>query len=98
MPTPSQAVRPPCSFVLLLGGLFLAYHMGVFILAGVRLPIMLVGFTVPLDGLLVGYGLATCLKLPVAQRRTVSIEVGANESSIVLETGYISSIWALKDQ
>ncbi|XP_055294356.1 P3 protein [Moschus berezovskii] len=77
-------VIKPFSFVLLLGGLFLAYRMGVFILAGVRLPIVLVGFTVPLVGLLVGYGLATCLKLPVAQRRTVSIEVGVQNSLLAL--------------
>ncbi|XP_004443402.1 PREDICTED: P3 protein [Ceratotherium simum simum] len=77
-------VIKPFSFVLLLGGLFLAYRMGVFILAGVRLPIVLVGLTVPLVGLLVGYGLATCLKLPVAQRRTVSIEVGVQNSLLAL--------------
>ncbi|KAM4818885.1 P3 protein [Thomomys bottae] len=74
----------PFSFVLILGGLILAYRMGVFILAGVRLPIVLVGFTVPLVGLLVGYGLAMCLKLPVAQRRTVSIEVGVQNSLLAL--------------
>lgn len=77
-------VIKPFSFVLLLGGLFLAYHMGVFILVGVRLPIVLVGFTVPLVGLLVGYSLAMCLKLPVAQRRTVSIEVGVQNSLLAL--------------
>uniref|UniRef100_A0A8C0E1G9 P3 protein n=1 Tax=Balaenoptera musculus TaxID=9771 RepID=A0A8C0E1G9_BALMU len=77
-------VIKPFSFVLLLGGLFLAYHMGVFILAGVRLPIVLVGLTVPPVGLLVGYCLATCLKLPVAQRRTVSIEVGVQNSLLAL--------------
>nr|XP_060499111.1 P3 protein isoform X5 [Panthera onca] len=77
-------VIKPFSFVLLLGGLFLAYRMGVFILAGVRLPIVLVGLTVPLVGLLVGYCLATCLKLPAAQRRTVSIEVGVQNSLLAL--------------
>nr|CAO77899.1 solute carrier family 10, member 3 [Mus musculus] len=77
-------VIKPFSFILLLGGLFLAYHMGVFILVGVRLPIVLVGFTVPLVGLLVGYSLAICLKLPVAQRRTVSIEVGVQNSLLAL--------------
>ncbi|XP_059536259.1 P3 protein isoform X3 [Myotis daubentonii] len=77
-------VIKPFSFVLLLGGLFLAYRMGVFILAGVRLPIVLVGLTVPLVGLLVGYCLAMCLKLPVAQRRTVSIEVGVQNSVLAL--------------
>uniref|UniRef100_A0A8C5V4T8 Solute carrier family 10 member 3 n=2 Tax=Microcebus murinus TaxID=30608 RepID=A0A8C5V4T8_MICMU len=77
-------VIKPFSFVLLLGGLFLAYRMGVFILAGVRLPIVLVGLTVPLVGLLVGHCLATCLKLPVAQRRTVSIEVGVQNSLLAL--------------
>lgn len=74
----------PCSFVLLLGGLFLAYRMGVLILAGVQLPIVLVGLTVPLVGLSVGYCLAMCLKLPVAQRRTVSIEVGLQNSLLAL--------------
>ncbi|XP_055964720.1 P3 protein isoform X1 [Sorex fumeus] len=74
----------PFSFVLLLGGLFLAYRMGVFLLAGVQLPIVLVGLTVPLVGLLVGYCLAMCLKLPVAQRRTVSIEVGMQNSLLAL--------------
>lgn len=77
-------VIKPFSFVLLLGGLFLAYRMGVFILVDVRLPIVLVGLTVPLVGLLVGYCLATCLKLPVAQRRTVSIEVGVQNSLLAL--------------
>ncbi|XP_045141468.1 P3 protein [Echinops telfairi] len=77
-------VIKPFSFVLLLGGLFLAYRMGVFILAGVRFPIVLVGLTVPLVGLTVGYCLATCLKLPVAQRRTVSIEIGVQNSLLAL--------------
>lgn len=77
-------VIKPFSFVLLLGGLFLAYRMGIFIMAGVRLPIVLVGLTVPLVGLLVGYCLATCLRLPVAQRRTVSLEVGVQNSLLAL--------------
>ncbi|XP_006900029.1 PREDICTED: P3 protein [Elephantulus edwardii] len=78
-----QAIKP-FSFALLLGGLFLAYRMGVFILEGVSLPIVLVGLTVPVVGLLVGYCLATCLKLPLAQRRTVSIEVGVQNSLLAL--------------
>ncbi|XP_077001019.1 P3 protein [Tamandua tetradactyla] len=77
-------VIKPFSFVLLLGGLFLAYHMGVFILVGVSFPIVLAGLTVPLVGLLVGYCLARCLKLPEAQRRTVSIEVGVQNSLLAL--------------
>nr|ACO95354.1 solute carrier family 10, member 3 (predicted) [Dasypus novemcinctus] len=77
-------VIKPFSFVLLVGGLFLAYHMGVFILVGVRVPIVLAGLTVPLAGLLVGYCLARCLKLPEAQRRTVSIEVGVQNSLLAL--------------
>ncbi|XP_010637103.1 P3 protein isoform X1 [Fukomys damarensis] len=77
-------VIKPFSFMLLLGGLFLAYRMGVFILVGVRLPIVLVGLTVPLVGLLVGYCLAICLRLPVAQRRTVSLEVGVQNSLLAL--------------
>ncbi|XP_037678023.1 P3 protein [Choloepus didactylus] len=77
-------VIKPFSFVLLLGGLLLAYHMGVFILVGVSFPIVLAGLTVPLVGLLVGYCLARCLKLPKAQRRTVSIEVGVQNSLLAL--------------
>lgn len=83
-------VIKPFSFVLLLGGLFLAYHMGVSILVGVRLPIILVSLTVPLVGLLVGYCLATCLRLPVAQRRTVSLEVGVQNSLLALAVVQLS--------
>lgn len=74
----------PFSFALLLGGLFAAYRMGLSILAGVRLPVVLAGLTVPPVGLLVGHGLASCLKLPEAQRRTVSIEVGVQNSLLAL--------------
>lgn len=77
-------VIKPFSFLLLLGGLLLAYRMGVFILVGVQLPIVLVGLTVPPVGLLVGYCLAVCLKLPVAQRRTISMEVGVQNSLLAL--------------
>ncbi|XP_061470143.1 P3 protein [Rhineura floridana] len=74
----------PFSFTLIIGGLFMAYHMGAFILANVQLPIVLAGITVPLFGLLLGYLLAYCVALPGPQRRTVSIEVGVQNSLLAL--------------
>ncbi|XP_028567479.2 P3 protein [Podarcis muralis] len=74
----------PFSFTLIIGGLFMAYHMGAFILANVQAPIVLAGVTVPLFGLLLGYLLAWCLALPGPQRRTVSIEVGVQNSLLAL--------------
>uniref|UniRef100_A0A8D0B0H3 Solute carrier family 10 member 3 n=1 Tax=Salvator merianae TaxID=96440 RepID=A0A8D0B0H3_SALMN len=74
----------PFSFTLIVGGLFMAYHMGAFILMNVQPPIVLAGVTVPLFGLLLGYLLAWCLGLPGPQRRTVSIEVGVQNSLLAL--------------
>ncbi|XP_067403017.1 P3 protein [Emydura macquarii macquarii] len=74
----------PFSFTLILGGLFMAYHMGAFILADVRPPVVLAGLTVPLFGLLLGYLLASCLQLPGPHCRTVSIEVGVQNSLLAL--------------
>nr|XP_060619244.1 P3 protein [Anolis sagrei ordinatus]XP_060619245.1 P3 protein [Anolis sagrei ordinatus] len=74
----------PFSFTLIIGGLFMAYHMGAFILTNVQPPIVLAGVTVPVFGLLLGYFLAWCLRLPGPQRRTVSIEVGVQNSLLAL--------------
>ncbi|XP_053144467.1 P3 protein [Hemicordylus capensis] len=74
----------PFSFTLIVGGLFMAYLMGAFILANVQLPTVLAGVTVPIFGLLLGYLLAWCLGLPGPQRRTVSIEVGVQNSLLAL--------------
>ncbi|KAM7134308.1 LOW QUALITY PROTEIN: P3 protein [Macrochelys suwanniensis] len=73
----------PFSFALILGGLFMAYHMGAFILADVRPPVVLAGLSVPLFGLLLGSP-AACLRLPGPHRRTVSIEVGVQNSLLAL--------------
>ncbi|XP_048343132.1 P3 protein [Sphaerodactylus townsendi] len=74
----------PFSFTLIVGGLFMAYHMGAFILAHVKPPTVLAGVTVPVFGLLLGYLLAWCLGLPGPQRRTVSIEIGVQNSLLAL--------------
>lgn len=74
----------PFSFALIVGGLFMAYHMGAFILTNVQLSTVLAGVTVPIFGLLLGYLLACCLRLPGPQRRTVSIEVGVQNSLLAL--------------
>ncbi|XP_044299507.1 P3 protein [Varanus komodoensis] len=74
----------PFSFTLIIGGLFMAYHMGAFILENVQPAIVLAGITVPIFGLLLGYLLAWCLGLPGPQRRTVSIEVGVQNSLLAL--------------
>lgn len=74
----------PFSFILIVGGLFMAYHMGAFILVNVQPPTVLAGITVPIFGLLLGYLLAYCLKLSGPQRRTVSIEVGVQNSLLAL--------------
>ncbi|XP_038603931.1 P3 protein [Tachyglossus aculeatus] len=74
----------PFSFLLILGGLFLAYRMGASILADVRPPVVVAGVTVPLFGLLAGHVLASCLKLATPHRRTVSLEVGVQNSLLAL--------------
>ncbi|XP_069501327.1 P3 protein [Ambystoma mexicanum] len=74
----------PFSFMLIVGGLFMAYQMGAFILADVRPSIVLAGVSVPLFGLVLGYILARCLGLVLPHRRTVSIEVGVQNSLLAL--------------
>ncbi|KAE8295769.1 P3 protein Solute carrier family 10 member 3 [Larimichthys crocea] len=48
------ALIRPFSFVLIVGGIFMAYQMGASILANVKPQIVAVGVTVPLLGLIVG--------------------------------------------
>lgn len=84
------ALIRPFSFVLMVGGIFMAYQMGAFILANVRPQIVAVGLTVPLLGLLVGAALARLAGLPPAQRKTVSIEVGVQNSLLALAVMQLS--------
>ncbi|XP_043937697.1 P3 protein [Protopterus annectens] len=74
----------PFSFLLIIGGLFMAYQMGAAILANVQPHIVIAGVTVPVCGLCVGYLLAFCLRLSSPLRRTVSIEVGVQNSLLAL--------------
>lgn len=74
----------PFSFMLIVGGLFMAYQMGAFILADVHPSIVLAGISVPLFGLVLGYTLARCFGLVSPHRRTVSIEVGVQNSLLAL--------------
>lgn len=80
----------PFSLVLMIGGVFMAYQMGASILADVQPRIVAVGVTVPLLGLLVGAALAWAAGLPPAQRRTVSIEVGVQNSLLALAVMQLS--------
>ncbi|KAM4733806.1 P3 protein [Anableps anableps] len=80
----------PFSLVLMIGGIFMAYQMGASILANVQLQIVAVGVTVPLLGLLVGAGLARTAGLPLPQRKTVSIEVGVQNSLLALAVMQLS--------
>lgn len=84
------ALIRPFSFLLIVGGVFMAYQMGASILANVQLYIVLVGVTVPLLGLLVGFGLARAAGLAVPQRRTVAIEVGVQNSLLALAVMQLS--------
>ncbi|XP_016107875.1 P3 protein isoform X2 [Sinocyclocheilus grahami] len=84
------ALIRPFSFVLIVGGIFMAYQMGSSILANVRPPIVAAGVTVPICGLLVGCGLARLAGLPLAQRKTVSIEVGVQNSLLALAVMQLS--------
>ncbi|XP_062855748.1 P3 protein [Trichomycterus rosablanca] len=84
------ALIRPFSFLLIVGGIFMAYQMGASILAAVQLRIVLLGITVPVIGLLVGYGLARLAGLPSAQRRTVGIEVGVQNSLLALAVMQLS--------
>lgn len=84
-----QLIRP-FSLVLMIGGVFMAYQMGASILADVQPRIVAVGVTVPLLGLLVGAALAWAAGLAPAQRRTVSIEVGVQNSLLALAVMQLS--------
>uniref|UniRef100_A0A3B3XC94 NTCP5/P3 N-terminal domain-containing protein n=1 Tax=Poecilia mexicana TaxID=48701 RepID=A0A3B3XC94_9TELE len=80
----------PFSVVLMVGGIFMAYQMGSSILANVQPQIVAVGVTVPLLGLLVGAGLAKTAGLALPQRKTVSIEVGVQNSLLALAVMQLS--------
>lgn len=80
----------PFSFVLIVGGIFMAYQMGASILANVKPQIVAVGVTVPLLGLLVGTVLAKLAGLSPPQRKTVSIEVGVQNSLLALAVMQLS--------
>ncbi|GAA6111581.1 P3 protein [Tachysurus ichikawai] len=84
------ALIRPFSFLLIVGGVFMAYQMGASILANVQLYIVLVGVSVPVLGLLVGFGLARMAGLAVPQRRTVAIEVGVQNSLLALAVMQLS--------
>ncbi|XP_051884621.1 P3 protein isoform X1 [Pristis pectinata] len=74
----------PLSFILIIGGLFMAYQMGAAILYNVRKEIILAGVAVPVFGLFIGYLMAYCLRLPVPLCKTVSIEIGVQNSLLAL--------------
>uniref|UniRef100_A0A4W6EIT9 Solute carrier family 10 member 3 n=1 Tax=Lates calcarifer TaxID=8187 RepID=A0A4W6EIT9_LATCA len=84
------ALIRPFSFVLIIGGIFMAYQMGASILANVRPQIVAVGVTVPLLGLVVGAVLAKLAGLAPPQRKTVSIEVGVQNSLLALAVMQLS--------
>lgn len=84
------ALIRPFSLVLIVGGIFMAYQMGASILANVRPQIVAVGVTVPLLGLAVGAVLAKLAGLTPAQRKTVSIEVGVQNSLLALAVMQLS--------
>ncbi|XP_026222288.1 P3 protein [Anabas testudineus] len=84
------ALIRPFSFVLIIGGIFMAYQMGASILANVRPQIVAVGVTVPLLGLVVGAVMAKLAGLAPPQRKTVSIEVGVQNSLLALAVMQLS--------
>lgn len=84
------ALIRPFSFVLIVGGIFMAYQMGASILANVHPQIVVVGVTVPAFGLLVGALLAKIPTLAPPQRKTVSIEVGVQNSLLALAVMQLS--------
>lgn len=84
------ALIRPFSFVLIVGGIFMAFQMGASILANVKPQIVAVGVTVPLLGLLVGTILAKLAGLTPPQRKTVSIEVGVQNSLLALAVMQLS--------
>ncbi|KAM4619420.1 P3 protein [Polymixia lowei] len=84
------ALIRPFSFVLIVGGIFMAYQMGASILANVRPQIIAAGVTVPVFGLVVGAALAKLAGLALPQRKTVSIEVGVQNSLLALAVMQLS--------
>lgn len=84
------ALIRPFSFVLIVGGIFMAYRMGASILADVRPQIVAAGVTVPLLGLAVGAALGRAAGLAPPQRKTVSIEVGVQNSLLALAVMQLS--------
>ncbi|KAJ8416324.1 hypothetical protein AAFF_G00383460 [Aldrovandia affinis] len=84
------ALIRPFSFLLIVGGVFMAYQMGASILAHVRLKMVAAGVTVPVFGLLLGYGMAWGTGLAAPHRRTVSIEVGVQNSLLALAVMQLS--------
>ncbi|XP_043090418.1 P3 protein [Puntigrus tetrazona] len=80
----------PFSLALMVGGVFVAYRTGSSILAQVRAPVVLAGVTVPVFGLLAGLGLARLAGLPLAQGKTVGIEVGVQNSLLALAVMQLS--------
>ncbi|XP_068459234.1 P3 protein [Clinocottus analis] len=84
------ALIRPFSFALIVGGIFMAYQMGASILANVRPQIVAVGVTVPLLGLVVGAVLAKLAGLAPPLRKTVSIEVGVQNSLLALAVMQLS--------
>lgn len=80
----------PFSFILMVGGIFMAYQMGASILADVKPQIVVVGVTVPLLGLVVGAVMAKMAGLEPPQRKTVSIEVGVQNSLLALAVMQLS--------
>uniref|UniRef100_G3NBP7 Solute carrier family 10 member 3 n=1 Tax=Gasterosteus aculeatus TaxID=69293 RepID=G3NBP7_GASAC len=84
------ALIRPFSFALIVGGIFMAYQMGASILANVRPQIVVAGVTVPLLGLVVGGVLAKAAGLAPPLRKTVSIEVGVQNSLLALAVMQLS--------
>ncbi|XP_074487741.1 P3 protein [Sebastes fasciatus] len=84
------ALIRPFSFVLIVGGIFMAYQMGASILANVKPQIVAVGVTVPLLGLVVGAILAKLAGLAPPLRKTVSIEIGVQNSLLALAVMQLS--------
>lgn len=80
----------PLSVLLMVGGVFMAYQMGASILGNVWPHIIVVGVTVPLLGLGVGALLAHLAQLDPPQRKTVSIEVGVQNSLLALAVMQLS--------
>ncbi|XP_046890642.1 P3 protein [Hypomesus transpacificus] len=84
------ALIRPFSFVLIVGGIFMAYQMGASILANVKPQIVAAGVTVPMFGLALGLLMAKAAGLAVPQRKTVSIEIGVQNSLLALAVMQLS--------